>query len=305
VYLRAAAKQNPDHGQCLRYLGHTLSKMKMHKEALTALKHALDLEPGDKESLFLMAECFNEINQTEQALRIYTHLRTDSTFGPQAALNAGIINLNQRQYAKAIEDLEIGLKHQNIPTDTLIDIKYRLATTYLNQQDIGRAVSLFSEIQLVNPSYKDVNIHLSKYRELNSSRNLQIYQLAPSSEFVTLGRKIVFALFGKAKIKITDVSVQKSDWADILAEVETPKWSDVILIRLIRSTGTTGELILRDFHARIKEVKAGKGICITAGAFSEESKKFVEARLIDLMDKTKLLRILNAIDTKQKSLVNK
>jgi len=72
---------------------------------------------------------------------------------------------------------------------------------------------------------------------------------------------------------------------------------------MIRSTGTIGELVLRDFHARIKDLKAGRGYCLTAGTFSDEAKKFVEARLIDLMEKDKLMGLLNTIDSTQKGLL--
>ena len=48
---------------------------------------------------------------------------------------------------------------------------------------------------------------------------------------------------------------------------------------------TVGELMVRDFHARVKDLKAGKGLCISGGGYSDEAKKFVEARLIDLIEK--------------------
>jgi restriction endonuclease Mrr len=59
-----------------------------------------------------------------------------------------------------------------------------------------------------------------------------------------------------------------------------------------------GELIVRDFHSHLKEVKAGKGICITVGLFSEEAKRYTEARLIDLIEKDKLSAVLNSVDAK-------
>jgi restriction endonuclease Mrr len=104
--------------------------------------------------------------------------------------------------------------------------------------------------------------------------------------------------FPRAKVKITNISVNKNEWADILAEVDTPKWSDLILIRFIRTQGSIGELIVRDFHQHIKEVKAGKGVCVTVGSFSEEGRRYTEARLIDLIEKDKLTAILNNVDAK-------
>lgn len=299
-HLRLANKQNIEHAMSLRYLGHALFKIKNYKEALSNLKRAVDLQPDDKESLFAMGECFHEIGQEDQALRIFTHLRTDPTLGPSAALFAGSIHLNQRQFQKAALDFELGLRHPDIKVEVLVEIKYRLSTAYLKEQEISKAVELLNEIQQIYPNYKDVPAQLARYKEINSSRNLQVYLLSATSDFITLCRKITMSFFPKASIKITDISVQKNDWADILAEVETSRWSDVVLFRMIRSTGTIGELVLRDFHARIKDLKAGKGYCITAGVFSDEAKKFVEARLIDLLEKEKLMKLLNTIDSNQR-----
>ena len=303
MHLRAAVRDNPEHAMTLRYLGHALFKVKNHREALAALKKAVDLQPDDKESLFAMGECFHDLGQDEQAIRIFTHLRTDPALGPSAALFSGTIHLNQRQFQKAVMDFEIALRHPDIKIEVLVEIKYRLAAAYLKEQEISKAVALLNEVQQIFPNYKDVPAQLVKYKELNSNRNLQVYLLSATSDFITLCRKITLTFFPKAKIKITDISVQKNDWADILAEVETSRWSDVVLFRMIRSTGTIGELVLRDFHAHLKDMKAGKGYCITAGNFSDEAKKFVEARLIDLMEKERLMALLNSIDARQKGML--
>jgi tetratricopeptide (TPR) repeat protein len=303
VLLKQASTLNPDHTQALRQLGHAYFKIKAYRDALFSLRKALDLEPGDKESLFTAAECYYELGNLEQALKVFTHLRADPGLGPSAALFAGTIHMNQRQYDKAVADFEIGLRHQDIKIDVVLELKYRLAAAYLRSQDIGKAVALLGEIQSAYPNYKDVPSLLAKYRELNSNRNLQIFLIGTASEFVTLCRRITLLFFPKAKVKITDITVQGNDWADILAEVETSKWTDVILFRYIRSQGTVGELAVRDFHARVKDLKAGKGYCITAGVFSDEAKRFVEARLIDLIEKQTLMSMLNTIDSRAASLL--
>lgn len=304
VLLRQASQQNPDHALTLRYLGHAYFKTKAYKEALAVLRKALDLEPDDKESLFAAGECYYEIGNLEQSLKIFTHLRADPELGPSAALFAGTVHLNQRLYDRAIADFEIGLKHQNAKIENVVELKYRLSAAYLKTQEIGKAVSLLSEVQSAYPNYKDVPALLGKYRELNSNRNLQIFLLGATSEFVTLCRKIVLMFFPKAKVKITDIAVEGNNWADILAEVETSKWQDIILFRFIRTQGTIGELAVRDFHARVKDVKAGKGYCIAAGTFSDEAKRFVEARLLDLIEKPSLMQLLNTIDSRAKGLLS-
>jgi tetratricopeptide (TPR) repeat protein len=297
-FLQQARIQEPEHPPTLRYLGHSYFKLKRYKEALSLIRRAIELDPADKESLYAIAECYYELNQSDQALRIFGHLRSDPVMGPSACLFSGTINMNQHQNEKAIEDFEIGLKHQNIKPDILLELKYRAAMAYLKQQEIGKALSHLKEIQIDNPSYRDVAFQIGKYQELNANRNLQIFLIAPSADFIALCRKIVMTYFGRAKIKITNISLNKNEWVDLLAEVDTSKWSDLVMFRFIRTQGSVGELILRDFHSHLKEVKAGKGICITVGSFSEEAKRYTEARLIDLIEKDRLTAILNVVDAK-------
>ena len=293
--LRQAKNSNPEHIPTLRYLGHSFYKLKRYKEAASMLRKTVEHEPDDKESLFTVAQCFYEIGQNEQATKLFTHLRTDPDIGPLASLYAGTIHINGRKYQEAIMDFEIGLRHEKMKPETKLEIKYRLAAAYIQIQEIGKAVKQLSEIQEVDPVYKDVPNLIKKYRELNSNKHLQTYLMAPSSEFATLCRRIAENYFKRAKTKILDISIQKSEHADILAEVSTPKWEDLILYRFIRTGGQVGELVLRDLYGRLKEVKAGRGFCITAGEFTEGAHQFVEARLIDLVEKKDLIKVLNSI----------
>jgi tetratricopeptide (TPR) repeat protein len=256
------------------------------------LKKVVDLEPDDKESLFTMGKAYYELAQNDMAVRIFTHLRPDPQFGPSAALLAGTIRLKNREAGQAIMDFEIGLRHANIPQDVKLELTYRLAAAYTAEQDLGKAVPLLQEIYKTNPGYKDVANQLSRSRELHSNKNLQTFLMAPSSEFVGLCRRVVNGFVPKSQVKIVDINVRKSEYADILAEIETSKWMDTILFRFVRTTGQVGELLLRDMHSRIKDLRAGRGYCFTAGNYSEEARNFVEARLIDLVAKDKLMQVL-------------
>ncbi|MCL2267065.1 MAG: tetratricopeptide repeat protein [Treponema sp.] len=298
MLLKTARVQDPESPAVLRYMGHALFRLKKPKEAMSFIRKAIDLAPDDKESLYTLAECYHEANQTEQALRIFNHLRADPAMGPNACLIAGTIHLDTRQHEAAIQDFEIGLRHANIKADILAELRYKLATTLIKANEIGRAIPYLKQLQAENPSYKDVQVLLGKYIELNANRNLQLFLMGSSADFVALCRKIVMTYYPKAKVKITNISVNKSEWADILAEIDTTKWSDVIMFRFIRTQGSIGELVVRDFGGHLKDAKAGKGICITVGAYTEEARRYTEARLIDLIEKEQLQAILNKLDVK-------
>ena len=296
--LKQARIQDPESPAVLRYMGHALFRLKKPKEAMSFIRKAIDLAPEDKESLYTLAECYHEANQVDQALRIFNHLRADPVMGPNACLIAGTIQLDTRQYEGATQNFEIGLKHQNIKADILAELRYKLATTYIKLNEINKAIPPLKQLQADNPSYKDVTVLLGKYIELNANRNLQTFLMGSQADFVAICRKIVMTYYPKAKVKISNISVHKNEWADILAEIDTTKWSDLIMFRFIRTQGSIGELIVRDFHSHLKEVKAGKGVCITVGVYTEEAKRYTEARLIDLIEKERLQAILNTLDAK-------
>ena len=292
VLFKQAMTKVPDHVDTWKHLGHSLYKLAKPKEALPLLRKVIDQQPEDKETLFVIGQCFFELGVNDQAVKVFSHLRPDPVLGPQAALLAGATHLRTRQYEKAILDFEIGLRHKEIKPEVFLELKYRLASAYSTSQEIGRALPLLLEIKEINPAYKDVEAQIVRYKELNSNKNLQTFLISATSDFVTLCRKIVSTFIPQSKVKIVDISVQTNEFADILAEVETSKWQDIILFRFIRSNGQIGELMLRDFHARLKEARAGRGYCFAAGEYTEEARRFVEARLIDLIDKEGLVKIL-------------
>lgn len=290
--LNRAKEQQPEHLPTLRYLGHTLYHLKKYKDVIKLMRAVVDQEPEDKESLFVLAKAYYEIGQYEQAVMVFTHLRPDPKLGPSAALYAGTIHMKQRDTAKAQLDFELGLRHQTIKDEVKLELKYRLADAYIKEQQVGKALEQLNEIIQINPQYKDVQAQASRHKELHSNKNLQIYLMSPTSEFVALCRRIVQSFHKNSTVKIIDINVNKNEYADILAEVETVKWQDTMLFRFIRTTGQVGELMLRDMHGRIKELHAGHGYCFAAGAFTEGAVGFVEARLIDLIDKEELTKVL-------------
>jgi tetratricopeptide (TPR) repeat protein len=295
--LAQALTDQPDHPDTLKYLGMSQFRIKRYDDAAKHLRRSLDLSPDDKESLFTLGQCHYELNQNDRALKILTHLRADPVVGPNAALFAGTLHLKMHRMEDAAMDFEIGLRHPNIKNEVKAELKYRLAGTYIQMQNLTEGIRHLEEINREQPKYRDVEAQLSRYRELSLNSHLQTYLLGSTSDFVTLCRKLSTMFFPDASVKIVDISVQKSESADILAEVSTSRWEDVVLFRYIRTSSKTGDLALRDMYARLKEVKAGRGICCNAGGFTDTAQQFVEARLIDLIEKEPLVKMLNRLST--------
>jgi tetratricopeptide (TPR) repeat protein len=295
-YLTKSRSLNPEYASAFCVLGHTYFKLKKYKEAMVNIRKALDITPGDKETLFTLAECYEESSQTDQAGRIYSHLRADPVWGPESCLAAGNMHAKARRLDEAVTDYEIGLKHKSAKPSIVCELRYQLATTYITKNNFDKALVYLKMINEDKPGYKNTEKLISQYSEVYQNRNLQIYIMSQPDEFLGLCRRMIFSFYAKAKVKLLQTSVTGNDWADILAQIDTPRWSHIIGFRFFRSQGIIGELVVRDFHEHLKSVKADKGICFAAGQYSDEAKRFTEVRLIELIDKPHLLIHLAGTD---------
>ena len=293
--LKKAITINNDVPECYATIGKAYYLSKKYKESLPYLRRALDTNPENKELLISIADALNESGSPDRAIKVFMHLRPDPVYGAQSCLAAGTFHTRCNQIESAIKDYEIGIKHENAPLDLMLNIKYRLAQCYIKINNMTAGLALLKNIQLISPNYKDVPTLITKYQELNQNTNLRTYMIGTSNEFVALCRKIVSNFFKKSRTKVIDINVS-ADYAELLTEIDTDKWQDVISFRFYRTTGSTGELYVRDFHAKIRDEKAGRGICFTAGTFSDEARKYIEGRPIDLIEKAQLSRILSSVE---------
>lgn len=292
--LKKALTINPEATGVAAPLGSAMYKAHHFKESLPILRKALNENPQDKETLFAMADAMQECGAGDKALKVFMHLRPDPVYGPKSSLAAGMIHNRAGQVEQAIQDYDIGLKLKDIPQDIFLELNYRLAQCYFSTNKISQGIACLNAILATVPSYKDVSALLSRYKELNSNSNLQLYLTAANSDFVALCRRLVTAYYVKSFVKIVDVEV-KPDNVEILCEVESSKWEDVELFRFYRTTGSVGDLFVRDFHTRIRDKKVDRGFCVAPGTFSEDAHKFIEGRPIDLIEKAALMKLLKTI----------
>lgn len=265
-----------------------------YRDSLPCFKRALDEDPTNKEILFDMADAMNIGGHGEKAIKVFMHLRADPVYGPKSCLEAGVYHMKTGDYDGAIQDFEVGMKHSNIDNDVLLDLEYRTAQCYFSKNDFAKGLQLLNKIRLVNANYKDVNALANRYQELSQNRNLQIYLSSTASDFVALCRKFIEVVYRGSQVKIMDIQVQPA-YTDILAEVDTPRYTDTELFRFFRTSSTSSEFYVRDLHGHMQDVKADRGFCISAGAFTEEAHKFIEGRPLDLVEKTKLVKVLKNI----------
>lgn len=291
---KKARALNPENIEVTELLAMTLFKLSKYRDSLPFLKRVLDVHPENKEILFDMAVAMGECQMQDKALKVFMHLRPDPQFGAQSCLEAGKMHEHVKNYKAAVQDYEIALKLENIPEQTLLQIKYRLALSLIALNDISKGLVYLKQIQNTKASYKDVDQLVTRYSELNQNKNLQTYLLSGTSDFVALCRKLLAAFYPDGYVKVEDVQVQ-SESVEIVCEVDSARFEAKELFRFYRTQTVIGDIYVREFHSKVRDSKCDKGTCITMGSFSESAHKFIEGRPIDLLEKDDLLKILKKI----------
>ncbi len=285
----------PENVEVCGYLGKCLFKTSKYRDCIPFLKRVLDENPDNKEFLFDMAIAMAEIGMGDKALKIFIHLRPDPQFGPQSCLEAGKMHERLKDFSSAVKDYEIALKLQNVPDQILLQIKYRLANTYIQLNDISKCLVYLKQIQLAKPGYKDVDQLVTRYSELNQNKNLQTYLLSGTSDFVALCRKFISTFYKDSFVKVEDTQVA-SETVEIVCAIQNPKWESKQIFRFYRTQNVIGDIYIREFHGKIRDSKCDQGYCVALGTFSESAHKYTEGRPIDLIEKDQLVKILKKIN---------
>lgn len=295
ICLKKCKLLQPDSSDVNLNLANCLFKAQKYRDALPFIKRVLDEQPENKEMLFNMAVAMSECNMAEKALKVFIHLRPDPQFGAQSCLEAGKMHERSKNFQQAIQDYQIAFKLQNVPEQTMTQIRYRCANVFIAQNDISKGLELLKQIQSSHPGYKDVDALVSRYAELNQNKNLQVYLLSGTSDFVALSRKLIQFIFKDSFVKVEDVAVQ-SESVEIICFVQSNKWEAKQLFRFYRTTSVIGDIYVREFHSKMRDTKCDNGYCITMGFFSEGAHKYTEGRPVDLIEKDQLTTILKKIN---------
>lgn len=285
---------NPENTELSGLIASTLFKQSKFRECLPFYKQALDVDPGNKEILFNMAMAMAESGLGDKALKVFVHLRPDPVYGPQSCLEAGKLHEKVKNTTAAIQDYEIASKLPAVPDQIKLQIKYRCGNCYISMNDIPKALVCYNQILDINPNYKDVAGLVSRYSELNQNKNLKTYLLAGTSDFVALCRKLIPLFNPNSVIQVEDVVVETQS-VEISCVVTNNKNETKQLFRFYRVQSQIGDVYVREFHSKMRDMKCDIGYCITQAEFSDAAHRYVEGRPLDLIEKDKLTKLLKQI----------
>lgn len=182
---------------------------------------------------------------------------------------------------------------RNCPKEIYLSSLYQLAQINVNLNKINDAVVFWDKIYNIEPKYKDVAEKINTFSSLTSDERIRQYSLANQKDADKISQKMISILLGQYNLLETEAIDDKT--TDFL--ISKSKGSKVVLIlfRFIRSTDKIGEIVVKEFHLKMKEKQAVKGYLFSIGVLSELARDFIALRPIEYFDRSEITKLLKEI----------
>jgi len=254
----------------------------------------------DYESMYYLANSFYNTGRNDDCLKYFGRLKKIPQYMFDANLMIANTNKRLKLYIQAIEQYEGLISNVGLKNDKMLDIYYSIADCYFNTHNLSRAIAYWQKIVATSPDYKDVQQKIQTYSQVNSNSMLEKYLIGSMNQFTNICKlfvKYYIPKFShlKGNIKFLNIAMNQDNSLEIYAEVSNRNFVEQVYFSFMRSNTTVGDFIVRNIYNKLKEQKIDKGICVTAGNFSDTAKQFVESRMIELVEKNQLTDILSDI----------
>jgi len=276
------------------YLGQILYRNGTHNEAKQMLLEAIKIDTSNYKAHYFLGLVLRQLGDYEWAIKEFEIAQKGDDIKIKCFLAKGTCYLEKEQYPKAIIEFERGLKFAKRGSDTELNLRYFLASAQENIRDLQSAIVNWELIAAVNRNFKDVAEKLKAYAEIRQDDRVKDFMIAGLAQFEHLCRKIVEGL----GLAVADVDIISDTEVEIFATDTEGKWrntrSNNRLIRIVRTTDTIGDRLLRSLHEKRKDKNVIRIVIISAGDFSQTAVDFANTRPIELMGKSDLVRLLKS-----------
>lgn len=292
---------DPDNYDLLKSYAICNFRLNKFKEANDKLVKYIQKKADDEDALYYLAYSYYYLNNFDETVKYFMSLRLSEKYSADAFYVLGNIRYNQRKYVQAIEDFNNAiLKGNNKDIAKIAEINYLLAECYLKNHEIQKATEYWKKVYDYDPNYKDVKLKIENYSDVSSNFLLEMYLIGSVNQFIKICKMFVQYYIShysslRGNIKFLEINIRTEGSLEILTEVTSGNFIEQNLFIFLRSSTTVGDITIREHYNNIKEKKVDKGICITAGNFSDSVKDFVESRMIKLFEKEQLVEILNKL----------
>jgi tetratricopeptide (TPR) repeat protein len=294
-FFKKSIALNPKHADSFYNLGQIYYRFNTHADAKQMFLEVIKLDPQNVRAHYFLGLVLRQQGDFEWAIKEFEIAQKSEELKVKCFLAKGSCYMERGQYPKALMEFERGIKFARRGSDTELNLRYFMAESQEKMRDVPSAIHNWERISEVNQNFRDVPDKLRYYAEFRQDDRIKDFLIAGLSQFEHQSRKIVESMGHK----ISDVDIISDVEIELIAVESDGKWRNARqtnkIIRIIRTTDTVQEKLLRKMHENMKTRNATRIMIITTGDFSQQAQDFANTRPIELFGKAELVNLLRKI----------
>lgn len=302
-FLNEAMKIDSNNLELIRLKGVLSFNIGSYREASLAMGKIVAANPGDTEAIYYLGMSLFRVNKFADAVKYLSMVRNIAQYQIDVEYTLATIYKKKGDLPKAVEVLSEVIDSvkkgtiANFPPSKACDIYYLLGDCYAASRETNNALAAFQEVVNINPRYKDASFRVEHCSQLSKNTLLERFLAGTVNDFTSICKMFVKYYIAKyshirGAVKFFSADINSRGEMEIRAEVSSGKYATVVYFIFFRTNSTIGDFTLRSVYNMLKEEKVDKGVCVTAGNFSDTAVTFMESRMLDGVDKNQLSQIL-------------
>ncbi len=294
-FFKKSIANNGKHEDSYYYLGQVYYRTGNYTDARQMFVNAIKIEPANYKAHYFLGLCLRQQGDYEWAIKEFETAQKSDDLKVKSFLAKGSCYLERSQYPKAALEFERGLKFARGNSDTALNLRYYLAECQEKMRDVHAAIRNWEKIVEVNKNFRDVQEKLKNFSEFRQDDRIKDFMIAGLAQFEHMCRKMIEAM----GFTITDVDIISDTEIEMIATEIEGKWRNARqsnrIIRVMRTTDTIQESILRKLYQLMKPRNATRIMVITTGDYSQKAMEFANTRPIETLGKAELVEMLKKI----------
>ena len=296
AYFKKSIASNNRHDMSYYYLGQVLYRNAAYNEAKQMFIEAIKIDQANYKAHYFLGLVLRQIGDYEWAIKEFETAQKSEDIKVKCFLAKGTCYHEKELFPKAIIEFERGLKLAKRGSDTELNLRYFLASSQESVRDLQSAIANWEQIASVNKNFRDVQEKLRAYSEFRQDDRVKDFMIAGLAQFEHTCRKMAEAL----GLTIMDIEIISDSEIEILATETEGKWRNTRMsnriVRILRTTETVTDKLLRKLHESMKPRNATRIIVISTGDYSQAAAEFASTRPIELLGKPELVRLLKSAE---------
>jgi tetratricopeptide (TPR) repeat protein len=295
-YLYKAVELDPHDSRFHCELGSLLYQEHQTQEAKIELERAIQTSQHNGQAYFYLGKLLKDAQDYATALQTFEQALQSKEYRIKALIERGICYIALDAMDKAVFELELVIKTLGDEThpDSLY-ARYFLGACYERFNQIDKAIAQWDKIYAIKQHFHDVGNKLVQYAD---------YRYDILKDYLNYGEKDFLALCKDMVSKGMGFTVQDTraipNGSELLviegnALKHESNRDAYRLIRFYRIQELVHEQLVYTMLADLKRQNIHQGIIITNSGFAKDAIDYAKARSVELMDKDKLITLLQKV----------